>query len=179
MRNGTERSTSSVRRGGEAGKPAVYGENPLRRRRSAASLPTVSAPESRITSFSPADLHETGGYHHVTITTTGRTAYLAGQCPLDRDENVVGIGDHGAQADQVAANCLIALTAAGARPEDVVRSWIYVVGDDPAVLAGVWDRLNASPIAAAFGTASTLIGVSALGYLGQLVEVDLTAALPE
>ncbi|MDR3032536.1 MAG: RidA family protein, partial [Kitasatospora sp.] len=27
-------------------------------------------------------------------------------------------------------------------------------------------------------TASTLLGVTALGYTGQLVEIDLTAALP-
>jgi hypothetical protein len=39
-------------------------------------------------------------------------------------------------------------------------------------------RLNASPLAPAFATASTLLGVTALGYTGQLIEIDLTAALP-
>jgi enamine deaminase RidA (YjgF/YER057c/UK114 family) len=99
--------------------------------------------------------------------------------PLDRDEQVVGGGDVLAQADQVAANAGEALTAAGATPEDVIRSVIYVVSDDPGVLSAVWDRLTASAIGPAFTTASTLLGVAALGYRGQLVEVDLTAALPD
>jgi hypothetical protein len=55
---------------------------------------------------------------------------------------------------------------------------IYVVSDDSRVLSAVWDRLTASDIGPAFTTASTLLGVTALGYRDQLVEVDLTAALP-
>ncbi len=55
---------------------------------------------------------------------------------------------------------------------------IYVVSDDPGVLSRVWDRLTVSGIGPAFTTASTLLGVAALGYRDQLVEVDLTAALP-
>jgi hypothetical protein len=47
----------------------------------------------------------------------------------------------------------VALADAGATPEDVVRSVVYVVSSDSAVLARV-------------------------GYQGQLVELDLTAALP-
>jgi enamine deaminase RidA (YjgF/YER057c/UK114 family) len=86
-------------------------------------------------------------------------------------------GDFDAQTDQVIANCLAVLAAAGAEPGDVVRSVIYVVSSETAVLASVWDRLNASPLAPAFSTASTLLGVAALGFGGQLVEVDLTAAL--
>jgi enamine deaminase RidA (YjgF/YER057c/UK114 family) len=128
--------------------------------------------------LNPGQLHQTSGYAHVTIVDSGRLAILAGQCPLDRDEQVVGHGDILAQVDQVAANAGAALTAAGAAPGDVIRSVIYVVSDDPAVLSAVWDRLGSSRIGPAFTTASTLLGVAALGYRGQLVEVDLTAALP-
>ena len=46
-----------------------------------------------------------------------------------------------------------------------------------APLLVVWDRLNASPLAPAFSTASTLLGVNQLGYPGQLVELDVTAVL--
>lgn len=126
----------------------------------------------------PQALHKTPGYHHITVVEAGRTAYLAGQCPLDRDGGLVGDGDPERQADQVAANALIALAAVGAGPEDVVRSVIYVCTDDAEVLAAVWRRLGDSVVGAAFTTASTLLGVSRLGYRGQLVEVDLTAALP-
>lgn len=130
-----------------------------------------------ITRLNPEQLHRTAGYAHVTIVDSGRLAMLAGQCPLDGDESVVGRGDVLAQVDQVVANATVALAAAGTNAENVVRSVIYVVSDDPDVLASVWDRLTNSDIGAAFTTASTLLGVAALGYHDQLVEVDLTAAL--
>ncbi|MFF3552495.1 RidA family protein [Streptomyces tsukubensis] len=128
--------------------------------------------------INPEGLHATPGYHHITVVEAGRTAYLSGQCPLDLSGEVVGKGDLDAQIDQVAANALTALNAVGAGPEHVVRSLIHVVSADEKVLARAWDRLNESVIASAFSTASTLIGVAQLGYPGQLVEVDLTAALP-
>ena len=128
--------------------------------------------------INPEGLHPTSGYAHLTIVEAGRTAHLAGVCPLDADEQIVGRGDLGAQIDQVVANSMAVLSAAGATPHDVVRSVIYVVSPNSAVLSDAWDRLNASPLAPAFATASTLLGVAALGYAGQLVEIDLTAALP-
>jgi enamine deaminase RidA (YjgF/YER057c/UK114 family) len=133
-----------------------------------------------ITKFSPDTVHETAGYHHVTISTAGRLAHLAGQCPLDLAGKVVGDpGDHAAQTAQVITNCLAVLAAAGTGPEHVVRSVIYVVSPDHRVLSAVWEQLNASPLAPAFTTASTLLGVASLGYGGQLVEIDLTAALDD
>ncbi len=136
----------------------------------------MSQPIERI---NPAQLHATPGYHHVTVVPAGRLAFLAGQCPLDLSGTVVGLGDLDAQVDQVAANALTALAAVNAGPEHVVRSVIYVVSDDNAVLAGVWRRFTGSVLAGAFSTASTLLGVTTLGFAGQLVELDLTATLPE
>jgi enamine deaminase RidA (YjgF/YER057c/UK114 family) len=133
-----------------------------------------------LSKFNPSTVHEPSGYSHVTITSAGRLAHLAGQCPLDLSGKVVGSpGDYEAQTDQVITNCLAVLAAAGAQPSDVARSIVYVVSTDSSVLAGVWDRLLASELAPAFTTASTLLGVAALGYKGQLIEVDLTAALPD
>ncbi|XVU30317.1 RidA family protein [Actinoplanes sp. CA-054009] len=131
-----------------------------------------------IEKFNPGGVHEPAGYSHVTISQAGRLAHLAGQCPLDLGGAVVGEpGDYVAQTAQVIVNCLAVLEAAGAKPADVVRSVVYVVSPDSAVLASVWQQLNASPLAEAFTSASTLLGVASLGYRGQLVEVDLTAAL--
>jgi enamine deaminase RidA (YjgF/YER057c/UK114 family) len=127
----------------------------------------------------PEGLHPTPGYHHVTIVESGRTAYLAGQCPLDESGTLVGPGDLLAQTDQVVANAVAALSAAGAAPSDVVRSVIYVASGERADLSAVWQRLNDGPLAQAFTTASTLLGVAVLGFPGQLVEVDLTAALAD
>jgi enamine deaminase RidA (YjgF/YER057c/UK114 family) len=124
----------------------------------------------------PPGLHTTPGYHHVTVASASRTVYLAGQCPLTPDGTVVE-GDVLAQTDQVIANTAAALEFAGAAPSDVVRTVIYVVTADRAVLSSVWDRLTASGIGPAFTTASTLLGVAQLGYPGQLVELDVTAVL--
>jgi enamine deaminase RidA (YjgF/YER057c/UK114 family) len=132
-----------------------------------------------ITRLNPEQLHATPGYHHVTVVESRRLAFLAGQCPLDRAGVVVGEGDVEIQVDQVAANALAALAAVGAGPEHVVRSVIYVATDDNDVLSAVWRRFNLSVIAPAFTTASTLLGVARLGFRGQLVELDLTAALPD
>ncbi|MER5497379.1 MULTISPECIES: RidA family protein [unclassified Streptomyces] len=132
----------------------------------------------RISRINPDGLHPTPGYHHITVVEAGRTAHLAGQCPLDGSGTLVGPGDLDAQIDQVAANALAALAAVGAEPAHVVRSVIYVVDDDTAPLGAAWRRLTGSVIGPAFTTASTLLGVARLGFAGQLVEVDLTAALP-
>lgn len=125
----------------------------------------------------PESLHRTAGYAHITLVDSGRLAVLAGQCPLDHDANLVGRDDILSQVDPVVANSIEALDVAGTGPENVIRSVIYVVSDDPSVLSNVWDRLTASSLGPAFTTASTLLGVATLGYRDQLVEVDLTAAL--
>ena len=61
----------------------------------------------------------------------------------------------------VVANTLLVLEDAGTTPEDVVRTVIYVASGERR----------------AFSTASTLLGVACLGFPGQLVELDVTAAL--
>lgn len=131
----------------------------------------------KLTLINPPGLHPTAGYAHVTIAEAGRTAHLAGLCPLDENEAVVGLGRLEAQIDQVIANGLRILTAVGARPHDVVRSVIYVVSDESRTLGAAWAQLTASELAPALATASTLLGVTCLGYSGQLIEIDLTVAL--
>ncbi|NJQ06856.1 RidA family protein [Streptomyces lonarensis] len=135
--------------------------------------------DTRVSHLSPPQLHSTPGYHHITVVQAGRTAYLAGQCPLGPDGALVGAGSHEEQVDQVVANAMTALAAVGATPDQVVRSTIYVRSDDTPVLAAAWHRLRASALGPALAAASTLVGVAQLGYAGQLVEVDLTVALPE
>jgi enamine deaminase RidA (YjgF/YER057c/UK114 family) len=124
----------------------------------------------------PTGMHQPPGYHHVTVTDATRMVYLAGQCPLDKQGLLVGPGDLVAQVDQVLANIGLALASVEARPEDVVRTVVYVVSPDRQDLAEVWARLRDSPLAAAFTSASTLLGVSQLGFPGQLVEIDVTSA---
>jgi enamine deaminase RidA (YjgF/YER057c/UK114 family) len=125
----------------------------------------------------PPTLHTTPGYHHVTIAEARRTVYFAGQCPLDLEGDLVGGEDYLAQADQVIANTAAALKAAGATPADVVRTTVYVRSDDRGRLSEVWHHLLGSEIGEALTSASTLLGVAQLGFPGQLLELDVTAAL--
>ena len=124
----------------------------------------------------PDGLHATPGYHHVTRVQAETLVYLAGQCPLQPSGELAAGGLEG-QTAQVITNILTALKSAGATPEDVVRTVIYVASPEREQLSAVWTQLNASPLAPAFTTASTLLGVAQLGFPGQLVEIDVTAAL--
>lgn len=124
----------------------------------------------------PDGLHPTPGYHHVTRVQAEWLIYLAGQCPLQPSGELADGGLEG-QTEQVIRNILVGLEAAGASPEHVVRTVIYVASADREELAAVWTQLNESPLAPAFTSASTLLGVAQLGFPGQLVEIDVTAAL--
>lgn len=125
--------------------------------------------------INPPQLHPTPGYHHVTKVRADELVMLAGQCPL-KPSGELAEGGLSGQTEQVIQNILTALEAAGATPADVVRTVIYVVSPDRDELGAVWTQLNASPLAPAFTTASTLLGVAQLGFSGQLIEIDVTAA---
>jgi enamine deaminase RidA (YjgF/YER057c/UK114 family) len=116
-------------------------------------------------------LATTPGYAHVAVA--GRLVVTAGAVPIDEDGTLVGPGDHAAQARQVLANLEAQLAAAGAAPADVLKTTVYVVGPRES-LSAVWEVVQDSPFAPA---ASTLLGVTVLGYEGQLVEVEAVALL--
>jgi enamine deaminase RidA (YjgF/YER057c/UK114 family) len=105
---------------------------------------------------------------------SGTLVHSAGAVPVDADGNLVGAGDRIAQANQVLANLEVQLAAAGASPADVVKTVVYVVADRREDLSEVWDVVRASPFS---GAASTLLGVTFLGYTGQLVEVEAVAVI--
>jgi enamine deaminase RidA (YjgF/YER057c/UK114 family) len=112
------------------------------------------------------------GYSHAVVSPPGATVWTAGGVPLDVEGGLVGPGDLTAQTEQVLANLTVALTEAGAAPENVVRTTVYVVTTERSDLGVVWQAVQASPYAPA---ASTLLGVALLGYEGQLVEIEATA----
>ncbi|GAA2232769.1 MULTISPECIES: RidA family protein [Kitasatospora] len=118
------------------------------------------------------------GYAHTAVVEAGeRLVFLAGSVPLDADGKLAGPGDFTAQARQVLANLETALAAVGSGLPQVVASTVYVVADEPARLSEVWDVVNSSALAEGPHT-STLLGVSCLGYTGQLVEITATAVVP-
>jgi enamine deaminase RidA (YjgF/YER057c/UK114 family) len=108
--------------------------------------------------------------YEYTATADG-LVFTAGACPLDEDGTVVAPGDLETQAARTADNLLLALERAGTGPEQLVKTTIYVVASGRGDLVRVWDvvakRLERAP--------STLLGVSFLGYPGQLVEIEAVA----
>ena len=108
----------------------------------------------------------------------GRSLYVftAGACPLDAAGATVAPGDVAAQSAQVMDNLSEALQAAGAELVDVVKTTVYVASAAREDLVAAWHVVRRR-----FGDhdpPSTLIGVTVLGYPGQLVEVEAVAALP-
>jgi enamine deaminase RidA (YjgF/YER057c/UK114 family) len=104
-----------------------------------------------------------------------RFVFTAGACPLDETGSVVGVGDVRIQAERVMSNLIVALEAAGAGLQDVVKTTVYVASSDRADLVAAWDVVRTH-----FGrhdAPSTLVGVTMLGYTGQLVEVEAIAAI--
>ena len=103
--------------------------------------------------------------------TVGELIFTAGACPLDESGAVVALGDHRAQAERVVDNLLSALAIHGAGAEDLLQTTVYVASSQRRGLVQVWEviapRLGRAP--------STLLGVSVLGYEGQLVEIEAVA----
>jgi len=113
-------------------------------------------------------------YEYTTVVPEGaRLVFAAGACPLDEAGAVVAPGDFEGQARVALENLRTALEAAGSSLERVVKSTVYVASPDRADLVRAWQVVEAG-----FAPArppSTLLGVAALGYDGQLVEIEAVA----
>ena len=126
----------------------------------------------------PKTLAQPPGYSYVVETTgPAKTAYFAGQLGVDIDNKFVGApGDFRAQCAQAFENMTLALKAAGASWNNVVKINNYLVGIETnmAVFREVRDRyLNTKA-----PPASTTIGVPALARPGGLFEIEAIAVLP-
>lgn len=133
----------------------------------------VSAQE-RVEFLNPSSLPTANGYSHTVLAPAGRTVYVSGQLPLDKNGNLVGADDFGAQAEQVFANLETALAAAGASFDDVVKLNMYVtdIRQLKALRAARDRRINLKT-----PPASTLVEVERFVKDGAMVEIDATAVL--
>ena len=113
-------------------------------------------------------------YEYTAVAPEGaRLVFAAGACPLEEAGGVVAPGDFEGQTQAALDNLKTALEAAGSSLERVVKTTVYVASGDRADLVRVWGIVEAG-----FAPArppSTLLGVAALGYDGQLVEVEAVA----
>lgn len=133
-------------------------------------------PDPKVTLVRPPDLTDQAPYVYAALPAPdARLVFTAGACPLDAAGETVAPGDIAAQAEQVMQNLRIALRAAGADLDEVLKTTVYVATKRREDLVTAWEVVRRH-----FGShdaPSTLLGVSVLGYPGQLVEVEAVAAV--
>jgi enamine deaminase RidA (YjgF/YER057c/UK114 family) len=132
-----------------------------------------------VEAITPDGLAEAHGYHHVVRASGERIVCTAGQVGIDESGAVVGEpGDYRAQGFRAILNLHAALRAAGAGPQDVVRTTMYVVNPTEENLKELYRGLGkASREVGAGPTATTLVGVAMLAVEGALFEVDAIAVV--
>ena len=118
------------------------------------------------------------GFSHVAVPASGQTVYLAGQTAHQRDGSVRGT-TVAEQADAALANLVVALEAAGARPEHLVSMQLFVtdVGAYRTSLREVgasWQR----HLGKHYPTVS-LFGVTELFDPAAMIEIVSVAVVPD
>jgi enamine deaminase RidA (YjgF/YER057c/UK114 family) len=111
-----------------------------------------------------------------TVSGAGKTIFISGQVALDESMQLVGRGDLRAQTKKVFENLKLALAAAGAGFDDVVKLTYYIVGYRPEHLAPIRE-VRSEYLSKTHPPSSTLIGVEALFQDDVLIEVDAIAVL--
>ena len=118
-------------------------------------------------------LHRGVRYHYAAAATGETLVFTAGACPLDSDGRVVAPGDIPGQTRQALENLTIALREADCRPDDVVKTTVFVLSSAREDLLQAWSEYER--VYGADGPPSTLLGVAMLGYPEQLVEIEAVA----
>ena len=126
-----------------------------------------------ITLSSPPDVWPVAGYEHVARA--GDFVFVAGQVARNAQGAWVGIGDAGAQAQQVYRNIGAILKHVGATPEHVVK--INTILTDRADAAAVAEARKA--FFGAHRPPHTGIIIGGLGSPEVKVEVEVVAYLPQ
>ena len=128
--------------------------------------------------LSPDGLHKNPAFSHVVVT-QGKvlTVYVGGQNAVNSSGEIVGKGDIGLQAEQTFRNLEIALSAAGARLENIIKWNIYVVQGQPSqpafeVFRRVWGNRPNPPVV-------TVLFVAGLANPDFLLEIEAIAAFPD
>jgi enamine deaminase RidA (YjgF/YER057c/UK114 family) len=121
----------------------------------------------------PRSLTASVPYAYAAVVPPGALVFTAGACPLAHDGSVTALGDVAGQAEQVMDNLEATLAASGSGLTRVVKSTVYVASSDRADLVAAWEVVRSRM--GDHDAPSTLVGVTVLGWPGQLVEVEAVA----
>ncbi|HLS82296.1 MAG TPA: RidA family protein [Steroidobacter sp.] len=132
----------------------------------------------KIEHVQPSGLFKAEGFSQVVVGAGKRLAFIAGQGAFDAQFQLVGRGDHFAQAMQAFRNLVAALEALGAGPEQIVSTTMYVVGLTPETLERFTSAMSQALDGRPFPpNAATLVGVERLAMPDMLVEISAIALL--
>jgi enamine deaminase RidA (YjgF/YER057c/UK114 family) len=125
----------------------------------------------------PPALARPSGFSHAVVAEGSRVVFLAGQTGMDETGAIVG-GGLVAQFEQALGNLLVALEAAGGRPEHLANLTVYVLDMDDyraraRDIGAIWRRLVGRDYPAMAG-----IGVARLWDAEAVVELQGAAVLP-
>ncbi|MDO8434779.1 MAG: RidA family protein [Candidatus Binatus sp.] len=127
--------------------------------------------------INPDTLMTPRGYTHVvTVSGASKMVFVSGQVAVDKAGKLVGPGDLKAQILQAGANLKAALAAAGATPQDIVKTNTYIVNYKQSDYSAMREA-RAALFPEGDPPASTLVGVSALAVDGLMVEMEAIAAV--
>ena len=129
----------------------------------------------RRTAVRPEGVAPPGGhYSHGVIVEAGRTLYVAGQVPLDREGRVVSPGDAAGQARQALQNLRQVVEEAGGNLADVAKTTVFVIRLEDRAVIGAARRefFPGDP------PANTFLVVSSLARPEFLVEIEAIVPLP-
>ena len=122
----------------------------------------------------PPELHPAPGFSHMALAQGQRLVFVAGQVALDPEFGLVGGDDLGAQTRAAMENVKVALQAAGAGWDDVVRRTIYTARPtEHETITAAIDEVTGG----AAHPAQTIVGVTGLAVPGLLIEIEVTAVL--
>jgi enamine deaminase RidA (YjgF/YER057c/UK114 family) len=133
---------------------------------------------SAVTLIRSGSLFGAAQYAYAATAPAGsRLIFLAGACPLNADGSTAAVGDYPGQAAKAFENLRTALADAGASVTDVISTRVLVASSRQQDLVAAWEVVRDS--LGSHDVPSTLLGVTVLGYLDQLVEIEAVAAVLE
>lgn len=131
---------------------------------------------SKLEHLKPKGLFINPAFSQVVVASGARTIYVSGQVSIDERGALVGAGDLAEQTAQVMRNVGLALAAADAGYEHIVKITTYVVNYKPEHRV-VISKARTPFFAQGAPPASTLVGVAALAQPEWLIEIEAIAVV--
>ncbi|MBX9963929.1 MAG: RidA family protein [Burkholderiales bacterium] len=139
---------------------------------------TARADDFAVEHLRPQGLFASPMFSQVTTVVEGKLIFVSGQVSWDDKGQVMFPGDLRAQTRQTFENMKVALAAAGATIDNVLKFNIYVVNLDRAKWKIVGEE-RAKYINPEKAPASTMVGVPGLVLEELLIEIEAVAVIAD